>query len=274
MLETFLLGRAPEVFLIAVALSAARPLAFIMVTPIFTRFGLQAGLIRGALLLAFAAPVFVNLQAELLIVAPLTNFQFVGILAKEILIGLLLALVLGIPLWAVAAAGDMIDFQRGAVMAELVEPGSGDQTTPTGTLFFLLIAVLLASSDWFRDVLLDNLYGTYQHWPILEPLPSLSLASGAGVLALLDDIIQTGLVLSIPIFGSLLLTEITLAIAGKYIQQLNIMFISMSVKQIVYAILLPVYFASLIFFMRGEIADLGNTTEVLRGFLLPSEAPQ
>jgi len=274
MLEAFLLGRGPEVFLIALALSAARPLAFIMVTPIFTRFGLQAGLIRGALLLAFSAPVFINLQLELEIAPALSNFQFVGLLAKEILIGLLLALVLGIPLWAVAAAGDMIDFQRGAAMAELVEPGSGDQTTPTGTLFFLLTAVLLASSDWFRDVLLHNLYLTYHHWPVLEPVPALTLASGAGVLGLLDDIIRTGLVLSIPIFGSMFFTEVSLALAGKYIQQINIMFLAMAVKQIVYAILLPVYFVSLMYFMRGEIADLVGTIDVLKGFLQPGEVPQ
>jgi len=271
MIEAFFLGRAPEVFLIALALSAARPLAFIMVTPIFTRFGLQAGLIRGALLLAFSAPVFINLQLELASLPALSNFEFVVILAKEFLIGLLLALVLGIPLWAVAAAGDMIDFQRGASMAELVEPGSGDVTSPTGTLFFLLIALLLASSDWFRDVLLHNLYLTYHHWPVLEPIPPLKLSAGAGVLALLDAIIRTGLILSIPIFGSMLLTEISLALAGKYIQQLNIMFLAMGVKQIVYAILLPVYFASLIYFMRGEIAELTNTIEVLKGFLNPDE---
>ncbi len=268
------MGRAPEVFLIALALSAARPLAFIMVTPIFTRFGLQAGLIRGALLLAFSAPVFINLQFELATVPPLSNFQFVVLLAKELLIGLLLALTLGIPLWAVAAAGDFIDFQRGASMAELVEPGSGDTTTPTGTLFFLLTALLLASSDWFRDVLLDNLYLTYHHWPVLEPIPALTLAAGAGVLAFLDDIIRTGLILSIPVFGSMLLTEISLALAGKYIQQLNIMFLAMGVKQVVYAILLPIYFLSLMYFMRGEIAELTGTIDILKGFLNPSEVPQ
>jgi len=274
MFEEFFLGRTPEVFLIALALSAARPLAFIMVTPIFTRFGLQAGLIRGALLLAFSAPVFINLQSELAIVPAISNFQFVILLAKELLIGLLLALVLGIPLWAVSAAGDFIDFQRGASMAELVEPGSGDTTTPTGTLFFLLTAVLLASSDWFRDVLLNNLYLTYHHWPVLEPIPALSLAAGAGVLALLDDVVRTGLILSIPIFGSMLLTEISLALAGKYIQQINIMFLAMGVKQIVYAVLLPIYFASLLYFMRGQIAELTGTIDVLKGFLDPSEVPR
>ena len=271
MFEDFLLGNQSEVLLVALALSAARPLAFIMVTPIFTRFGLQSGIIRGALLLAFSAPVFFNLRIELGGIPPIGNFEFVWLIAKEILIGLLLALALGIPLWAVATAGDFIDFQRGAAMAELIEPGSGDQTTPTGTLFFLLTALLLASSDWFRDVLLDNLYLTYQHWPVLEPLPALSLEAGAGVLELLDDIARTGLTLSIPILGSMFLTEISLAIAGKYVQQLNIMFLAMGVKQLVYAILLPIYFTSLLFFMRGEIAELVGVIDVLDGFLTPNQ---
>jgi len=273
MIEEWILSRGPETALIVLSLGAARPLAFVMVTPLFTRFGLQSGLIRAGILSAFAGPVVYSLYGELLIQeAPAISFLII-LLVKELTIGLLLALVLGVPLWAVAAAGDMIDLQRGASMASMVDPGSGDDTTPTGTLFFLLVALVLASSDWVRDVLLDSLYGTYTIWPVLSPLPSFDAAAGAGVLGLLDDLIETGLVLSIPLFGAMFLTEITMAIAGKYVQQLNVMFIAMSAKQVVYALLLPLYFSALLYYMRGEIADLTGATGVLESLLTKPEAP-
>jgi type III secretion protein T len=271
-MEEIARSRFAELAFTALILSAARPLAFVMVTPIFTRFGLQEGVIRGALLLAFAAPILPGTYAELSLAASPSLLEMALLLFKELSIGVLLAVLLGLPLWAIAAAGDIIDMQRGASMAELVDPGSGDQTTPTGTLFFLLAALLLVSNGWFTEVLLASLYDTYAIWPVLAPLPSLGPAMGAPVLGLLDRLLETAMLLAMPLFAALLLTEISLAIACKYVQQINVMFLAMGVKQIVYAVLLPVYFATLMFFVADHVRDLGGTMEVLRGFLPPPEA--
>ena len=260
-------SRGAEILLLALVLSAARPLAFIMVSPLFTRFGLQEGLIRGGILLAFAAPVMPGVMAELQTTGSLPIPSVALLLLKELGIGLITALVLGIPLWAVAAAGDFLDMQRGASMAQLVEPGTGEQISPTGTLFFLLMTLVLVASGWFTEVLMATLYETYAAWPVLEPLPPISPEVGAGVLSLLDALIRTGLVLAIPILVPLLLAEIALAVAGKYTQQLNVMFLAMSLKQVIFLILLPIYFSALLYYMRGEVRDLGDATEVLRGFL-------
>lgn len=273
MLEAWFLTRGPEVFLVTLVLSAARPLAFIMITPLFTRFGLQAGLIRGAILLAFAAPVFPGLYAELIVTPEISIPELALLIVKELLIGALLGLLLGIPLWAVAGAGDMIDFQRGAAMATIVDPGSGDETTPTGTLFFLVIALVLAASGWFTEVLLDLLYDTYRTWPVLAPIPALDAEAGELLLNLLDALLETAIVLAIPLFGPLLITEIAMALAGKYTPQINILFLAMSVKQIVYVILLPLYFGGLVYYMQGEVRDLSGTIDALRGFLSPGEVP-
>ncbi len=271
-MEEIARSRFAELAFVALILSAARPLAFVMVTPIFTRFGLQEGLIRGALLLTFAVPVLPATYAELQLVPSLPLLQMALLLFKELSIGVLLALLLGLPLWAIAAAGDIIDMQRGASMAELVEPGSGDQTTPTGTLFFLMAALLLVSNGWFTQVLLASLYDTYAIWPVLASLPPVGPALGAPVLGLLDRLVETALLLAMPLFGALLLTEVSLAIACKYVQQINVMFLAMGVKQIVYAVLLPVYFATLMFFVADHVRDLAGTMDVLRGFLPPAAA--
>lgn len=220
-------------------------------------------------MVAFAAPVFPGLTAELSALPPLTLIDLLVLLIKEMMIGVVLALLLGIPLWAVVAAGDFIDMQRGASMSTIVEPGSGEETTLTGTLFFLTTALVLISSGWFIEVLLESLYGTYQAWPVLRPLPSLDPQAGAGALILLDNLFETGLVLALPILGPLLLAEIALGLAGKYTQQINVMFVAMSLKQVIYILILPIYFASLIYYMRGEIRDLGDALQMLDGFLAP-----
>lgn len=263
------MGRGPEVLLFGLLLASARSLAFIMVLPLFTRFGLQEGLIRGGILVAFAAPVLPGVIEGLEAAPPPPIALVTVLLVKELFLGLLMGLLLGLPIWAVQAAGDMIDMQRGAMMSDMIEPGSGEQTTVTGTLFVLLTAFVLVAAGWFTEVLLDLLYESYGAWPVLAPLPPLDAAAGAGALMLLDALFETGLVLAIPVFAPLLLTEFAMAVAGKYTQQINVMFLAMSVKQVIYVLILPIYFGALMYYMQGEIRDLGGTLDTLRGFLRP-----
>lgn len=270
--EGWLLDRGVGVLFVGLILAAARPLALIFVLPLFTRFGLQEGLVRGGILVAFAAPVFPGLTEDMALTGPPEGARLALLIAKELFVGLLLGLILGVPLWAVAAAGDMVELQRGASMATLVDPGSGEDTTPLGTLLFLLTAWVLVTSGWFTEVILASLYGTYAAWPVLASVPPLEPAAAEGALALLDLLLRTGLVLSIPLLGPLLLTEVAMGLAGRYTQQINVMFLAMSVKQIVFVLLLPLYFASLVYYVRGEIRDLGGAPEVLDGFLDP-DAP-
>lgn len=267
--ETLAQSRISELLFLVLVLGTARPLAFVMVTPIFTRFGLQQGLIRSTILLAFAMPVLPGLYIDLA-GAPTPNTAEIALLvAKEIVIGLILSLVLGIPLWAVAAAGDIIDMQRGAIMSEMVDPGSGDATTPTGTLFFLMAALLLVSNGWFTEVLLASLYGTYEVWPVLAPLPSFEPDAAWRALDILQRLAETSLTLAMPIVGAILLAEFTLALALKYTQQINAMILAMSVKQIIFIMLLPVYFASMMYFVSGHVKDLGGLINDMQGFFSP-----
>lgn len=105
--------------------------------------------------------------------------------------------------------------------------------------------------------------------PVLQPLPAFDPEAGAAALVLLDSLLETGLILAIPIFGPMLLTEIAMALAGKYTQQINIMFLAMSVKQFLYILLLPIYLSGLLYYMRGEIRELGGVISAMEGFLTP-----
>ena len=247
----------------ALVLSAARIMGFIVANPIFSRMGVQAGVVRGGIIVVLSAPVFVALYGDMLGEVVPGNFQMIGLIGKEILVGLLLALILGVPFWAAAAAGDMVDLQRGASMASLVDPNTGEENTPTGTLFFLFALFLFATQEWFRDIFLDTLYSSYEVWPVMRPLPELSLQATELVLGLLASVMMIGLVLALPIIASLLLAELSMAIAGRYLPQLNIMLLALSAKQVIYVILLPIYFVSLIYFQEQVFETLGATLSLL-----------
>lgn len=269
MLEQLANSRFTELAFVALVLGTARVLAFVMVTPIFTRFGLQQGLLRSTLLLAFAAPILPMVYFELAAIPLPAPHEIALLVVKELIIGLLLALTLGLPLWAVAAAGDIIDMQRGAMMTEMVDPGSGDQTTPTGTLFFLMAALILVSSGWFTEVLLKSLYDTYTVWPVTEPLPAFDPSAAWRVLAILDRLMETGVTLALPLVAAMFLAEVAIALGTKYTQQINAMFLSMGVKQLIYIILVPALFMSMMYFVTGDIKDLSRHLDEMEHFFDP-----
>lgn len=258
-----------EALLFSLILSTSRPLGFILILPLFTRFGLRNGILQGAVMIAFAIPVFPGVM-HMVTLMPSLDFTTVALLvAKEVFLGVLLGLILGIPFWAIMAAGDMIDMQRGASMATLLAPGTGEQTTVTGTLFFLIAVFVLIISGWFTQVLLRTLYESYAPWPVLRFLPDLTPDAGALALELLDALFATGLMLAIPILGPLLLTELAMGIAGKFMPQINILDLAMSVKQVIFLVLLSLYLSAFLYYIEVEVRDLGATLDTLRAFLAP-----
>lgn len=239
---------------IALALCIARPLGFVMILPIFTRFNLTAGLIRGALLVALAAPVLPMVLTTVAAVGAVPGMGWTAVnMGKELLIGLVLGMLCGVPFWAVMAAGDLIDLQRGASMANLIEPGAGGEVSVTGTLLFLITVGWLIGTGAFAPALFGPLYDSYALFPVTAPL-SLPPDRAVVMLQLLDNVLRAGLVLALPIVVPLLLTEIAIALAGRHIQQINAMFLAMSVKQAVFLLLMLAYAQILVGYALQNIA--------------------
>ena len=255
-----------EAFLLALVLSAARPLMFLSVVPIFNRLGLQAGLVRGGVVIALAAPVLPGVYGELLAGEIPSTLEIAWLLIKEVGIGLLLGLALGVPFWALSAAGNMIDFQRGASIATIIDPGSGADTTPTDTLFLLIAVYLLMSNDWFVQIFVGALYDTYKSWPVFATIPQLDANAAERALSIIGSVLKTGLLLSFPILAPLLLIEIVMAFAFKETKQINVLLLALSFKQVIYVFLLPIYFSALMYYSSREFGNLGGTNRFIEGF--------
>lgn len=227
-------------------LTAARPLGYILLLPIFGRFHLNVGYLRGALVVAMILPVLPGaIAAAQADPAMLSPGRLPALMMTEFLVGVILGLLAGLPLWAATAAGDFMDMQRGAQMAQIVDPGSADQQAITGTLLLLVCVLVLAAEGILVPALFGPVLDSYGVVPLFSPLPRLEPGQGALVLGLLDTLTRTGLILALPVLVPLLLIEIAVAVATKYIPQLNAMFLSMSIKQGVHSLLIVLYAALL-----------------------------
>lgn len=247
-------------FLVAGSLATTRMFAMMSIMPIFTRIGIS-GLLQTIVALVFSLPVL-PMIVDLVAAEPLTLGRYVVLLAKETAIGLAIGVVLGVPFWAAEAAGDIVDLQRGSSMATLIDPSSASETSVTGTLFAVaLVAMFYATGG--LSVVLRTVYESYSIWPVASTAPVFSAETGRLVLSLLDDVMGMGLMLAIPIVLALLLSDVCLALVARAAPHLHVFDLSLSVKSLVFCIVLVIYSAFLLNYMEYDLRWLLSAKDKL-----------
>lgn len=255
-----------QMVLIVAGLSTVRLGVMMSVFPLFTSLGVQQGFLRGGLAIGLSLPVMPSVLAQVLTEGSPEAVALLGLVAKEALIGVLLGLLLGLPIWGAVAAGHLLDLQRGAAAATFTDPNSGDETTLFGHFVFLMFTATLLSLGLFERALLDSLYQTFVIWPPLGAWPVLELARTEHVLRLLGAMLEIGLVLSAPTVLAMLTVDLGLALTSRIVPQIDVFFLSMSLKTLLIALVMPLYFAMLIFFIKSEASLSENSVQALESF--------
>jgi type III secretion protein T len=225
-------------------------LAVMIVFPVFDRLGVT-GMIRNSIALVLSIPFIPMIAAQL------GNEQFGlwmlgALLLKEVVVGLIVGLVLAVPLYAAQLAGDMLDLQRGSSSASLSDPQGSTQANLTGTLLVLVIIAVYFASGCF-DLTLRAIYDSYGIWPVRRLLPMVSREAGGLLLSLLDTVFSTGLVLVAPIMVCLLLVDLLFALIARAAPSLQPFYLSMTVKNLVFALMLVLYASFLIGYMKNGL---------------------
>ena len=244
-----------------------RALGFVMIHPIFGRFGINFGLLRGSVIVAMTLPLLptgaVMAAADPSLLEP-GNMPFH--MLREVIIGVILGLITGIPFWAAIAAGEILDTQRGASSATDTDP-TGGQVAISGDFFFLVAVLLLTAEGLLIPAVFGPLLSSYQLFPLFGALAWPDPGQGHLLLALLDDLLRAGLILAMPILIPLLLTEVVIAISTRYMPQINPTFLSMSAKQVVYLLMLVFFMPLLGRYMLALVGHDSFGADALAKFL-------
>src|SRR5262245_4380334 len=266
--NAFLPPLAPlQPYLIAAALTLTRMTAMMLVMPAFTRLGVT-GIVRSGIALVLALPA-IPLVAQSIVSLDLDPGTIAVIVAKEAVVGTIIGLVLGVPLWAAEAAGDILDLQRGASMATLTDPGNSGETSVTGTLLALTMLALFNASGGVT-VALRVVYDSYALWPATATLPQFDRTAALLLLRLLDDIVALGLMLVVPLVVCLFIADAVMALLSRAAPNLNVFDLSFSLKNLLFAVLLVLYCAFLVSYMRADLALLDGMSRRLETIARPS----
>ncbi len=196
-------------FLISFFLSLPRLYGFFLLLPLINKSLTGHRLIYNAIVLSLGLFVRQSLPPLL---PELTPWVFFFIILREFFTGLLLGVIAVVPFWAIEAAGQFIDQQRGATAGSMLNPLSGQQASLTGIFFTQYLILFYLTSGLFFQ-LLTLFFRSLIWYP--------SLYSHA--------VINFALPLIIPMY----LTEIALAFINKFVPALNVFVIAMPLKSAV-----------------------------------------
>ena len=215
-------------------LSTARLTPFVYINPIFANNQLPPGLLQTSIIIILSLPVFPMVFLYLQAFGVPDIYMVCLLVLKEFMIGTIIALLMSIPFWAVDLAGKFIESTIGFNAAASEAEISGS----FGTMMVSILILFLLSTDWFNEIILATYYKSYEIWPPTAPFPEILDLAMFDIVKILDQVTLTGFLIALPIVALFLLADLVSGFVFKFTQAINPQFMMMSVKPLIFMLLL------------------------------------
>lgn len=194
----------------------------------------------------------------------LSSLQIIWWSGKELFIGLFIGFLSRLFFFAIHIAGSLISVNMGLSSAQLFNPVSGDQSSVIEHFHVLLISLfflMINGHHW----LMEGLVKSFEIVPLSQMFLNFSSFSHVGTIA--HEVMEIGVKISGPIMISILFVNMSMAILGRAVPQMNVLINSLPLT-------IMTGFIVLIFtlpFMLWQMEDLlGVTTmnvfQILKSF--------
>ncbi len=150
---------------------------------------------------------------------PLFSWASVGIIIEQLIIGAAIGFVMVVVFAAVQAAGEYIGLQMGLAFATFFAPDSGANTMILSRVLYVFAMLLFVAIDGHL-ILIEILARSFQ----LLPIGTLGMNADAfGLIARFGIVVfSSGILLALPVFGALLIVNLTLGILNRSAPQLTV----------------------------------------------------
>lgn len=195
--------------------------------------------------------------------ASFTVIDWIAILAKEAFVGFVIGFFFGAVLYALEAAGQIIDSKVGATMAQVVDPLAGHQTSLNGAFLGRLANFVFIFSGGLA-LLVGVLIESYAIWPIANTLPRLAPVGLQLFEAEFGRLMVMATLLAAPILAVLFVIDLGLGLVNRFAQQLNVFQLSLSIKSFVATAMILLLLGG---FVQAVLNDVMTRPAALRGLL-------
>lgn len=180
----------------------------------------------------------------------------------EMAIGLCLMLVVRFLFAAVQTGGQLIGFQMGFSMINVIDPLTGQQVVITSHFLYMTTLLTFLALDGH----LYLLQGLADSFTLVPPGGVvLSAALGQGLLDLAGSIFVLAIKIAAPVMAALFLVDLALALVGRAAPQMHVLILGFPIKIAVGFFFLSVMFTTLARYVGNFIIDMGPTFRGLLG---------
>jgi flagellar biosynthetic protein FliR len=187
---------------------------------------------------------------------PATMLGFVLLAAGEMMLGAILGLTVRLLMTSVQIMGQLVGFQMGFAVANVLDPVTGGQVSVLAQFCFLMaILVLFAvgGDHWFFKALADSFL-------LVRPGDiSLSPSLFKQMVHISGEMFSLSIRLGAPVIGALLFTQVSMGILAKTVPQMNILMVGFPLTVSVGLIFLYLTMRLMIPTLAGVFRDLGPT---------------
>ena len=242
--------------------------AFFVVTPIFSSRSVPATFKIG---LGFMISLLVFLSYGLqqnIVLGP----EYILLVLREILLGVLLGFVVYLFFSVVQTAGALMDMQIGFAMANVIDPNTGTSAPLLGNFKYMVLMVLFLMLNG-HHYLLAGLMNSYAWMPLDNELFARVMSGNVSVF--LTKALSMTFLLAIqvaaPMMVALFLTDVGLGFLTKTAPQFNVFVVGIPLKIIVGLFLLVILIPSLAVLFENLFSILFSSLEQL--FSILQQAP-
>ncbi|NGX30873.1 MAG: hypothetical protein K940chlam8_00227 [Chlamydiae bacterium] len=223
----------PVAVLMFFLLGLARLIPIVAIPPFFGSKSIPAS---GKIGLAICLCAILLPQFILTAKTPLElNFHFMGLFAKEMFIGFILAFLVTIPFYVAQSSGVIIDFMRGSSSLIGQDPTMQNQTSTIGILYN---QISIVTFFWISGpyIFLNTLTISYSILPQEAWISPIFFAKGfpfwERIISLANYVLALAIQLAAPALVGCLMAEVFLGIANRLAPQVQIAFLGMSIKSL------------------------------------------
>ena len=206
----------------------ARTSAWVAVVPLFTPKGIpglaKIGLATGLSL--FLTPL---LSGDIDVPAATSGYALS--VAGQVGVGLVLGFLTQLVFAAVDVAGGLADYASGFSYGAMIDPVSGAQSAAFARLTTVTFMALLMVTEGYRTIF-AGFVSSFRALPV-DHLPSLSAGTAQVLGNALSGVFVAALQIGAPLLGVLFLTEVALAMAGRFVPQAHAVSVGLPVKALV-----------------------------------------
>ncbi len=240
----------------------ARVSALISVVPIF-----GSGVVPASVKAAFSLVLALILTP---MVAPSTQplpddlAGYAALVAGEVAIGLVIGFAVFLVFIGVQMAGQMLDFQMGFGIMNIINPAMETQAPLVG-FFQFVVAMLIFLAVQGHHRIIASLFESFGKVPVTTF--SYHAALTGRMIEASGRLFYVGLQIAAPALATLLLTSFVLAIVGRFIPQINLLIVGFPIRTAVGVTMLILTLQVMVMVMRNSFQTMWQDVGYLLDYL-------